>query len=73
MPEQFQCRFCSESYNEVLRFMDHFETHMNQNEPSEQEQQHVNQKAKSENEEQFQSVQEKTYNICETDLDFKEN
>ena len=25
MPEQFQCRFCTESYNEVLGFLDHFE------------------------------------------------
>ena len=32
MPEQFQCRFCPESYKEVLGFLDHFETHMNQNE-----------------------------------------
>ena len=36
MGEQFQCRFCPESYKEVLEFLDHFETHMNQNEqPSE--------------------------------------
>ena len=32
MGEQFQCRFCPESYKEVLGFLDHFETHMNQNE-----------------------------------------
>ena len=30
MPGQFQCRFCSESYKEVLEFLDHFETHMTQ-------------------------------------------
>ena len=29
MGEQFQCRFCLESYKEVLAFLDHFETHMN--------------------------------------------
>ena len=32
MPEQFQCRFCSESYNEVLEFLDHFGTHIIQEE-----------------------------------------
>ena len=32
MSEQFQCRFCPHSYTKVLEFLDHFETHMNQNE-----------------------------------------
>ena len=72
MPEQFQCRFCPESYNEILGFLDHFETHMNQNEPSEQEQQDANQKVNSVNEEQFQSLKKKPDNICETDLTSKE-
>ena len=31
MSENFQCRFCSASYKEVLGFLDHFESHMNQN------------------------------------------
>ena len=31
MSEQFQCRFCPQSYKEVIGFLDHFETHMNQN------------------------------------------
>ena len=31
MAEQFQCRFCQNSYNEVQDFLDHFEIHMNQN------------------------------------------
>ena len=32
MGEQYQCRFCPKSYKEVLEFLDHFETHMKQNE-----------------------------------------
>ena len=32
MPQQFRCRFCQQSYQEVLQFLDHFETHMNQEE-----------------------------------------
>ena len=30
MSGQYQCRFCPQSYKEVLEFLDHFETHMNQ-------------------------------------------
>ena len=30
MSEQYQCRFCPQSYKEVLEFLDHFETHMKQ-------------------------------------------
>ena len=37
MPEQFQCRFCLKSYIDVLRFLDHFETNMNDNKPNERE------------------------------------
>ena len=33
MPEQFQCRFCTESYKEVIEFLDHFETHVTQDHP----------------------------------------
>ena len=43
MPEQFQCRFCPKSYNEVLGFLDHFETHVNQNEQTQDEQQNATQ------------------------------
>ena len=31
MSEHFKCRFCQERFKEVLGFLDHFETHMNQN------------------------------------------
>ena len=30
MPEEFQCRLCQESYKNVLGFLDHFETHVQQ-------------------------------------------
>ena len=36
MAEQFQCRFCNKSYNEVQEFLDHFESHMNQNQNDEE-------------------------------------
>ena len=39
MPEQFQCRFCPESFKEVIEFLDHFEIHMNKNEPDQKEEQ----------------------------------
>ena len=39
MPEEFQCRFCPESYQEVVQFLDHFETHMNQQEQNQNKQQ----------------------------------
>ena len=32
MADQLHCRLCPNSYKAVLEFMDHFETHMNQNE-----------------------------------------
>ena len=37
MSGQFKCRFCSESFHEVLGFLDHFETHMNQDSPKNKE------------------------------------
>ena len=42
MAEQFQCRFCQKSYKEVLGFLDHFETHMNKKDVTQQEQQNSN-------------------------------
>ena len=39
MAEQFQCRFCPESFKEVLQFLDHFEIHMNDNKPNQTEEQ----------------------------------
>ena len=42
MSEQFQCRFCQKSYKEVLGFLDHFETHMNKKDVTQQEQQNSN-------------------------------
>ena len=30
MDDQYQCRFCKESFNDMLDFLDHFEIHMNQ-------------------------------------------
>ena len=35
MPDQFKCRFCHKSYTEILEFLDHFETHMNQDQENE--------------------------------------
>ena len=35
MSKEFQCRFCQECFKEVLEFLDHFETHMNQKENKE--------------------------------------
>ena len=41
MPEQFQCRFCPKSYNEVLEFLDHFESHVSDNKPNQKEAQDI--------------------------------
>ena len=30
MEDQYQCRFCLETYEEIQNFLDHFETHMNE-------------------------------------------
>ena len=40
MPEQFQCRFCPESYKEVLEFLDHFETHVTHDHPEAKQKEH---------------------------------
>ena len=37
MPKQYQCRFCPKSYNEVLEFLDHFDTHMNKDQTEAEE------------------------------------
>ena len=58
MSEQFQCRFCPHSYTKVLEFLDHFETHMNQNEQIQDEQQnasHQNNLSKSKPEKEVQN------------------
>ena len=37
MAGQFKCRFCSKSFKDVLGFLDHFETHVNQDSPKNKE------------------------------------
>ena len=89
MAEQFQCRFCTESYDEVLEFLDHFETHMTQNEQTEDKQQNASHKDNFSNFESEKEIQnpksiEDTINIAqrneatktyawEKDLNPKEN
>ena len=47
MPEQYKCRFCGKSYNEVLAFLDHFETHMRDNGEAKNKQENVSYNDKS--------------------------
>ena len=75
MPEQFQCRFCPESFKEVLDFLDHFETHVNKNQTElQQEEQQIekqndpNLHRKSENDEEGQENGETIPYICRKDL-----
>ena len=57
MPEQFQCRFCPESYQGVLEFLDHFETHMNLEEQNQNKHQSYTRK---ESEDQIQNEEAKS-------------
>ena len=70
MTSQFQCRFCKESYDEIQEFLDHFETHMTQNEQTQDEQQNASHKdnfsnSESEKEIQNQKSIEDTMNITQ--------
>ena len=63
MPEQFQCRFCPKSYKEVLEFLDHFETHMDQD--------YTEEKEKEENSSQENERIEQDQNNSNVDKTFK--
>ena len=89
MASQFQCRFCTESYDIVLEFLDHFETHMTQNEQTQDKQQSASHKDNFSNSESDKEIQnpksiEVTMNttqrneatktyVCEKDLNPEEN
>ena len=78
--QKHPCRFCPESYSEVLGFLDHFETHMNQNEQNKTKHQSS---IHQEDEDQIQNEEAKspksinqmtnTSQISEKDPDFLKN